>query len=176
MKPLRFLGALLLTVVAHVLTERLGPAVSQAFDFFLVLTVINAVSGSSLAGMLGGTVAGLTEDTLSGNVFGLYGFAATILGYAAARVSQRLVLRRASGVLLLIAAAVLLQAVILLGISALALPQLLLPDPLWLVIRAGCSGVLGALLYTMVSRWQQGADTRRQRRTRRLKLGLKERD
>lgn len=176
MKPLRFLGALLLTVVAHVLTERLSPTASQALDFFLVLTVLNAVSGSSLAGMLGGTLAGLTEDTLSGNVFGLYGFAGTILGYAAARISQRLVLRQAPGVLLLIAAAVLLQAVVLLAVSALALPQLLLPDPLWLVIRAGCSGVLGALLYLLVGRWQQGADARRKRRTRRLKLGLKKRD
>ena len=170
MRPLRFLGALALTVLLHALLVGLGARSLQVVDVFLVLIVLNALSGSSLAGMLGGTAAGLAEDVLSGVVFGLHGFAGTIIGYAASRISHRLVLRRAAGVLLLVAAAVLVQAALLLGLSALVLPELLLPDPVWLLIRAAVSGVLGALLYVSVVSWRQGADVRRLRRTRRLKL------
>lgn len=170
MRPLRFLVALALTVLLHALLVGLGARSLQVVDVFLVLIVLNALHGSSLAGLLGGTATGLAEDVLSGVVFGLHGFVGTIIGYAASRISQRLVLRRAAGVLLLIAAAVLVQAALLLGLSALVLPELLLPDPLWLLIRAAVSGVLGALVYVSVVSWQQGADVRRLRRTRRLKL------
>jgi len=170
-RPLRFLGALALTVIAHVATASVSPQLLNAVDLFVVLTVLNGMNGGSLAGMLGGTTAGLCQDTLSGSVFGLHGFTATILGYAASRISQRLVLRRVSGALLLISSAVLVQAVALLALSALTLPELILPDPFWLLVRAGVSGVLGALIYFLVTRWRQGADARRKRRTRRLRMG-----
>lgn len=170
MHPLRFLGALALTVLVHALLVGLGGRSLQVVDVFLVLIVLNALHGTSLAGLLGGTAAGLTEDVLSGVVFGLHGFAGTIIGYAASRISQRLVLRRAAGVLLLIAAAVLVHAALLLGLSALLLPELLLPDPVWLLIRAAVSGALGTIVYVSVVSWRQGADARRLRRTKRLKL------
>jgi rod shape-determining protein MreD len=169
-RPLRFLGALALTVLVHVLLGGLAARSLQVVDVFLVLIVLNALGGSSLAGLLGGTAAGLTRDALAGAVFGLHGFAGTIIGYAASRISQRLVLRRAAGVLLLIAAAVLVHAALLLGLSALVLPELLLPNPVWLLIRAAVSGVLGAVVYVSVVSWRQGADSRRRRRTKRLKL------
>lgn len=171
MRPLRFLGALALTVVAHLALASVSPHLLNTVDLFVLLTVLNAMHGGTLAGLLGGTVAGLSQDTLSGAAFGLHGFAATILGYAASRISQRLVLRRTSGAFVLVAAAVLVQAVILLALSALAMPELILPHPLWLLVRAGVSGILGAVIYHLVHRWRQGADVRRQRRTRRLKMG-----
>lgn len=171
MRPLRFLGALALTVLVHTSLVGLGAHSLQVVDVFLVLIVLNALNGSSLAGLLGGTAAGLTEDVLAGVVFGIHGFVGTMIGYAASRISQRLVLRRAAGVLLLIAAAVLVHAVLLLALSALALPELLLPDPLWLLVRAAVSGVLGAMIHASVVGWRQGADARRRRRTKRLKLG-----
>lgn len=170
MRPLKFLGVLTLTVVAHSAMVRMAPGSVEGVDLFLVLIVLNALVGSSLAGLLGGAAAGLARDALSGSVFGLHGFAGTILGYAAARISQRLVVRRGLGVLLLIAAAVPIQAMILLGLSALALPVLLLPNPTWLLLRAGVSGGLGALLFTGVKAWRRGAPVRRQRRSKRLKL------
>lgn len=171
MRPLRFLGALSLTLVAHTLAVGLHPRIPKAIDFFLVLVVLNALFGGSLSGLLGGAAAGLSLDALSGTVFGLHGFAATIVGYAANRISQRLVLRRALGVLLLVMAAVLAQAVVLFAVSAIVLRHLIVPDPPWLLIRAASSGLLGAVLYVSLTSWQSGADARRQRRTRRLKLG-----
>jgi rod shape-determining protein MreD len=167
MRLRHFLLALAVTVFFHLLLSRLVPVVPRALDLFFVLTVLNALAGRSLRGLLGGTACGLIHDALSGAPYGLHGFADSLVGYVTARVAQRLVTRRFTSLLLiLVMAAVLQQAVLLLiGVGLAAEPNL--PDPLWVALRAIISSLVGLSLDGLSRRVQhQIAETRRTRRSR----------
>ena len=81
MRALRFFLALGVAAVLQFVGMQLFPWFTLAVDFFLVIAVFNAMDGSTLAGMLGGCLAGLLTDALTGGPFGLYGFANTVVGY-----------------------------------------------------------------------------------------------
>ena len=85
MRSIRFAAGLVLAVLAYAGAVRVMPGLAQAVDPFLVVAVLNALGGSSLAGFAGGLASGLVQDALTGGLFGLYGFANTLIGYAAAR-------------------------------------------------------------------------------------------
>lgn len=170
MRIAKYLAALVAVVLVHVAGVSLVPSFSRAVDLFLVLVVLNALGGDSLAGLLGGFAAGLAQDVLTGGLFGLYGFADTIIGYGAARLAQRLVIQRITGLWVVVAFASVLQQAILVALEFLLLPDPSVPDPVWVAIRAGTSGLLGALSFAVGRRWRATADGRRRRRVRRLKL------
>lgn len=171
MRGLRFALALAVVVLVHATAAQVLPAFNRGVDLFLVLIVLHALPGSSLAGMLGGTAAGLAEDVLSGGAFGLHGFAGTIIGYAAARLSRRLAIQRGPGVFLTVAGAVLVHSLLLLAVSILALPELLLPGPPWLSLRAFLSGLVGVTLHTLGRHFRRALARRRASRGKRLRLG-----
>jgi rod shape-determining protein MreD len=165
-RPVELGAALGAATLVHILAAHWVPGSLELLDLLLVVLVVNALSGSSLGGMLGGLAAGLLQDALSASVFGLHGFAGTMIGYATARVAQRLVVQRALGVGLVVAAAVILHQALLLVVSLLALPEPLAVSPLSVLIRSAVSGAVGALLYAAGRHWQSGAETRRRRRGR----------
>jgi len=171
MRAGRFAVGLVLAVVVHAAGVRIHPGFAQAVDLFLVLVVLHALDGDSRAGLLGGLAAGSVHDALAGGLFGLYGFADTIIGYGVARLSQRLVIERPSGVLPVAAVAAVVQQAITVGLAMVLLPDPRLPDPVWLAVRAGTSGVLGTLLFALGRWWRGGADRRRQRKRERIQLG-----
>lgn len=169
MRPLNFLAALAAVTLVHILLVEWIPETGWALDLFLVVLVLNALPGNSLGGMVGGFATGVVRDGLSGGIFGLQGFAGTIIGYAVARVAQRLVVQRAVGAGLVVAGAVVFHQAVLLVLSLLVLPEALVPDPVSLLIRAAASGVVGTAVYSVSRRWQSSAETRR-RRGRPLRL------
>jgi rod shape-determining protein MreD len=166
----RFAVALALAALLHAAGVRLHPSFAQAVDLFLVLVVLHALDGDSRAGLLGGLAAGTVHDALAGGLFGLFGFADTIVGYGVARLSQRLVIERPSGVLPVAAVAAVVQQAVAVGLAVVLLPDPRLPDPGWLAVRAATSGVLGTALFALGRWWRGGADRRRQRKRERIQL------
>lgn len=159
MGSLRFAGALLVAVVAHLVASQVYPQFPRSADLLLVLTVFNGLRGNLAAGMLGGLAAGLVTDALTGGLYGMHGIADTILGYATAFASQRLVIQRATGVTLVFALAAASQQAILVVLALALVAEPRLPDLPWLVLKVVSSGLLGLAL-TVGSRWARGRWTR----------------
>jgi rod shape-determining protein MreD len=167
MRSLRFAAAVAVAVLLHVAGVSLFSQFSLAVDFFLVIVVFNALDGNSAAGMLGGMVAGLITDGLSGGYFGLFGIADTVIGYGTAIAAQRLVIQRAASSLLVFAVAAAAQQLILLGISLLFLTDVEIPQYFWILVKVGTTGVLGGAAYLANRRLRSRVDLwRRTRKTR----------
>ena len=147
MRSLRFAAALVVATLLHVAGIHLFSFFSSAVDLFLIIIILNALDGDSLAAMLGGTAAGLVADALSGGLFGLHGLAGTIVGYGTAFAVQRLVIQRAPGVFLLFALAAAAQQVVLMGISLLMVSRPDVPGIVWPAVKAATTGVVGTLAY-----------------------------
>lgn len=170
MRVVRVVLGLLAAVAVHTLGVHLVPGFSRFVDLFLLITVLGGLSGHSLTGLTSGLAAGLTYDALTGSPFGLFGFTNTLVGYLTARVTQRLVIQRASSVGLLTAGFAIVQQLVLLMVHALAAPPVPWPDLRWLLLRALTCGVLGGMLVSLQTLGQRAVAVRKQRRTRRLRM------
>ncbi len=170
MRPRTFVLSLLAAILFHLAAARLFPVVPRALDVFLVVTILNGLSGNSLAGLLGGLLCGLTLDTFSGAAYGLHGFANTLVGYVTARVAQRLVTRGVGGLLVVLVGAAALQQTLLIVFSVFVLSDGNLPDPLWVGLRVVTSSLTGLALYKLSQRSRIRLEENRRNRRARLRL------
>jgi rod shape-determining protein MreD len=157
-------------LLVHLVGAYLFPDFPRLLDVFLVVVALHALSGNSLTGLLVGMAVGLIHDTLTGGLYGLYGFADTIVGYGTARLAQRLVLQRATGVFAVVGLASVLQQVVLVGLTFLLLPDPPLPRPLWAGAKAVACGLLGMLVYAASGSVGRNYESRRRSRMSRLRL------
>lgn len=164
---LRFLVGLVLTVLVHLALVRWVPGAARGVDLFLVFLTYNAIGVPSLAGMLVGLVTGLAADGVSGNPFGLFGLAGTLLGYGVARLTQHVVIERAGAAFRLFVTASLVHQALVVGLALLVLPRPEVPDWVAVLVRAASAGVLGVLLFALgrslkrrFGLWQQGRPSR----------------
>lgn len=171
MTALKLFAAVAVAVLFHLLGVRLIPHFPQVLDIFLVVVVLHGLEGNSLGALFAGMFVGLVYDSLTGAPFGLFGFADTIIGYGAARLAQRLVIQRATGVLALVSFAVVAQQAIVVGLAFLLLPATEVPNPVWVAVRAGACGVLGMSIHIASAHWRRTAEARRRGRMSRLRLG-----
>ncbi|HUP42397.1 MAG TPA: rod shape-determining protein MreD [Thermoanaerobaculia bacterium] len=169
MRAVKLVLGLGAALAVHAVGTRLVPDLPRVLDLFLVVAVLNGLAGSSVGGLLGGAAAGLTHDVLSGRLYGLHGFADTIVGYAAARAAQRLDLAGPGAVLVAVALATLLEEAILV-LLALLFTDPEPPEPLWVVIEALANGTVGALLFVAGSRFGALRDSARKRRMAKIRL------
>jgi rod shape-determining protein MreD len=170
-ESLKLVAVIALAALVHFLGVQLWPGFTGAVDVFLVVVALHGLRGNSLSGLLVGLLVGLLQDTFTDKPFGLFGFADTIIGYVTARLAQRLVIQRPTGVLALVSFASALQQAIAVGLAFLLLPAPEFPSPVWGVIRAGACGVLGMAVYIVAGRWRSSSETRRRGRMSRLRLG-----
>lgn len=172
MRALKLFAGLGIAVLVHLLGVRMIPSFTLAVDVFLVVVILFALESGSLAGLFAGMLVGLVHDSLTGvPAFGLFGFADTIVGYGTARLAQRLVIQRATGVLALVSFAAVVQQATVVGLQFLLLPDPELPHPLWVAVRAGICGLLGTAVHIASIHWRRTAETRRRGRMSRLRLG-----
>lgn len=171
MPALKTLAVIVLAVLVHLAGVRMFPGFAQVVDVFLVVVVLHALEGNSLSGLLVGLLVGLLHDSLTNGPFGLFGFADTIVGYGTARLAQRLVIQRATGVFAVVSFAAVLQQAVLVTLAFLLLPDPSLPDPLWAAVKAGVCGVIGMVAHIAGRRWRRTAESRRRSRMSRLRLG-----
>ena len=170
MELLKLLAALGLAVLVHLVGMRLFPDFGLVIDVFLIVTALYGLGGNSLSGLLVGLLVGLLRDSLSSGPFGLFGFADTIVGYVTARLAQRLVIQRPTGVLAVVSFAAVLQQAIVVGLAFLLLPAPETPSPLWAAVRAGACGLLGTAVYVVTGHWRRTSEARRRGRMSRLRL------
>ncbi|MEA2690940.1 MAG: hypothetical protein QOJ16_327 [Acidobacteriota bacterium] len=156
-------------LLVHLVGSRLSPDFPRVMDVFLVVVAVHALSGNTLTGLLVGMAVGLVHDTLTGGLYGLHGFADTIVGYGTARLAQRLVIQRASGVFLVVGLASVLQQVVLVGLTFLLLDPAL-PRPQWVGAKAVACGLLGMLIYAVAGSMGRNYESRRRSRMSRLRL------
>lgn len=171
MSALKLLAGLAAAALFHLGLMQLWPELARVLDVFLVVVVLFGLGGNSLAALFAGLLVGMVHDTLTNNPFGLFGFAATIVGYSTARLAQRLVIQRATGVLAVVSFAAALQEAIVVGLMVMLLPDPQLPTPVEVALRAGLCGVLGMILYIVGKRWRRDSEVRRRNRMSRLRLG-----
>lgn len=170
MRVLRLLGGLLAAVVVHLLLVAIAPGTAAVLDPFLLLIAFNSMDGNLVMAYAGGAAVGLTQDALTGGLYGVHGVAGTVVGYAGARAAQLLTLQRGYYIALFFAAAVLIQALVLQGLL-LALqesPELL--SLRQLVLRVAIMGPAGGLLATTAGRAGEAFRSWRGRRPRRVSL------
>ena len=152
MGTLKRIAAVAVAILAHFVGMALLPEVARLVDFLLIVVILHALSGRSLSALLLGFAAGLFYDVLANGPFGLFGFADTIVGYAAARIAQRLVIQRPSGVLAVVGFASALQQAIVVVLTYFLLPSASPTEPLWTAVaRAALTGIVG-MVWILIGR------------------------
>ena len=171
MRALRFILAMGVAAVLQFAGMQFFPWFTLAIDFFLVIAVFNAMDGSTLAGMLGGCLAGLLTDAITGGPFGLFGIANTVVGFGTATAALRLVIQRASSSLLVFCLAAAAQQAVILTLALLLLPSPEAPDVRWIAVKVATTGVMGLGLYLGRGRFLRRMDGWRRARTAKIRFG-----
>lgn len=144
--------------------QLLFPGLLAWFDPFLVVVLFHSLERQPGWSMVEGCAAGLARDVLSGGLYGLHGIADTVVGFAAARLRQRLVIQRGIQVALMAALGAALQHALVAIVEAAFLPGGDGPDPLQAGVSMVSTGLACAGLYALTHRF---GDWRRQRREQR---------
>ncbi len=88
-RVLSALVGLLLAILGHFILAMVAPPIAPAVDLFLVATLMSAIRGGEVEGMLTGLAAGIVADAITGGAFGLHGFALTLTGYLVGLAADR---------------------------------------------------------------------------------------
>ena len=169
MRGLKYGLGLSAAVLIHLAGVSLFDGFSLVVDLFLVVTLFNAMGGNLVGGLFGGLAAGLVTDTLSGGLYGLYGFADTIVGYGAAFAAQRLVIQRATAVWMVFSVAAAAQQAVIAGLSQVLLEDPSLPSFWSVVLKVATTGLIGMLSYLGGRRSARALGIWKKNRTARLR-------
>ncbi|MCC7009282.1 MAG: rod shape-determining protein MreD [Acidobacteria bacterium] len=117
------LTAVLLTVVGatflQVALARFTVGGVVVFDLVLVGAVFAALEWGPVAGILAGTVGGLLQDLLSGDIIGVGALAKTLVGWAAGVVGAQFVLVRSHARMIIVAFATVVHRAMILMLRGL---------------------------------------------------------
>ena len=169
MRGLRFAAGLAAVLLLHIAGVRLFDGFFRFADLFLVVALWSALGGGLLGGMAAGLVAGLITDTLTGGLYGMYGFADTIVGYGAAFAAQRLVIQRATAVWLVFSAGAVVQQALVIGLTGVLLPDPALPDFVPVAAKVALTGFLGVASHLAARRLSRTFRLWKKNRTARLR-------
>ncbi len=170
MRFLRFAVGLVCATVVEVLGLHFFASFSLVVDPFLILVVYTSLDSGPAGSIVGGSAAGLSHDALSGGLYGLHGFANTLVGWVSARLKQHMVIQRPGQVGLLFALAAGLQQALLAVLQFLMVPGAELPGPGATAAKIATTGVVGVGLYIAAGRFRGGLREWRTRRSRRLTI------
>lgn len=166
----RVLAVVGLAAAAQAFLGRLAPSVGSRIDLLLVAVAAVARRGSPVAALGSGAVAGGIEDALSGALFGLNGFAKTLLGYLLSLVSGRVLVDHPGTVALALAGSSIANAAIV-GILRFLLAQKGAgPSAEIILSRALLTALAGLAIASLArqpwrERWREARLRRQRRRT-----------
>lgn len=166
----RLVAALAVAVGLHAAGAWLWPWFPVIVDLFLLLAVYFSLGRSPASSALGGTLAGLAYDAISGGFYGLHGFANTLVAWAAASVQHRILIHQPIQIFTLFALASGVQLLTLACLHILLLPQRGLPGPDVMVGRMLVAGALGTVLFLAHRRLGVAEQAWREKRGRRLRI------
>jgi rod shape-determining protein MreD len=124
------------------------PPTARVLDPFLIATALLAMTSQPGAAAAQGAALGLVHDGLSGGLYGLQGFAATLIGFVMARTVRLVDLPKSYYVALYFGCAVLLHQLVVQGLLLLLTQQPEPVAPLELALRVALGGPAGALVVT----------------------------
>lgn len=119
MKTAGVLLAIVISVVLQVTLARYTVGGRWVFDFVLVGVVFAGLQWGPTAGIVGGTVGGLLQDVLAGQIVGVGGLAKTIVGCAAGLIGTQFVLTRPQARTIIVVGATVLHRLLMLGLQGL---------------------------------------------------------
>jgi len=167
MRVLRYLGALVAVVAMHALGVRLFDGFAAYVDLFLVLTIAWAFGASPLIGLVAGLTAGLAADAFSGGLYGLNGFANTLVGYLTAVVVMNLAKLNTSGAAIVFGLAAVGQQLILAVLVILMLPNPAPPELLPVLWKIAITSMAGAGVFLsqrhlvrLTASWRRSRESR----------------
>ena len=138
---------------------------TAAIDLVLIVVVYIALKSGPVAGLIGGTAAGLIQDALSNPILGIGGLAKTIVGFLSGVLATQFILNGPLPRLVLLVMATFLHAAIFMGLYVL-LDLRQFPDPLPSVVgQALGNGFVGVVGFQLVE-WLPGCWGRVLRRYR----------
>ncbi|MCE2559121.1 MAG: rod shape-determining protein MreD [Acidobacteria bacterium] len=161
----RFVGALAAVALVEMLLGGLLPEVAETVGLFVLLVVLNSVRGDSLRGLAGGLAAGLVQDVVTSSVLGLHGVACCVVGYGAARVSQRILTTQRVVTLALIATGVLVHQVIVIGLIAILEIALFNPSAIAVLLRVVLTTAVGLVVLWVTDQMRGWMEKRTKGRT-----------
>jgi cell shape-determining protein MreD len=145
--------ALLAALALQAAAGQLWPAVHRFFDALLVPVTWYAIARSQRWALVVGCVAGLTQDAwFQVGAFGLNGFKKTLLGFGLGSFASRLDLNHAPGRIVAGAAMALGDGVLDVLLRRLVGLEPRLPSPAELLVKAGTTGLLLAVVGTIVEK------------------------
>ena len=118
MKVIRVLLTVVVALTIQMALARYAVAGRWVFDLVVVGVIYAALYWGPTAGMWTGTLGGLTQDALSGDVVGLGGFAKTVVGYGAGVLGAQFIVARPFARAGAVAVATLVHRMIVVGLLA----------------------------------------------------------
>jgi len=119
-------------------------------DLPLVAVVYAALAHGRVAGLLGGSLAGLAQDSVSGGIIGIGGLAKTVAGFMAGVVGTQFIVTQTWARLLVFTGATVVNAVLFIGLYVLlGLRQLDQPF-LDITLEAVSNGIVGLMAFEVV--------------------------
>jgi rod shape-determining protein MreD len=117
----RLTGVLITVSVALLLQALLGRYTAggrATIDVVLVGVIYAGLRWGPVAGMLAGTLGGLLQDMMTGDVVGVGGLAKTLVGFAAGAFGAQFVLVRPQARMIIVAVATVLHRFMMIGLYA----------------------------------------------------------
>ena len=169
---LRFLLGLAAAVSLHVFGLRLHGATPQFFDPFVVLVIYGAMRSGTSRSTVSGSVVGLVQDTLTGGLYGLHGFANTAVAYLISAVRQRFVIQQPLQIAVLAALGGIFQTLVLAFLQWALVTGSELPELVPGLIKMIVTGLATLAVYVGSNRLFAWDLRRRELRNSRIRLGL----
>jgi rod shape-determining protein MreD len=119
MKLMSVIATIVIAVILQVTLARYMVGGRWVFDLVLVGVLYAALQWGPVAGMMAGTLGGLTQDILSNSIVGVGGLVKTVVGFAAGAIGSQFVVVRPQARMIIVAIATLVHRVLLYGIAGL---------------------------------------------------------
>ena len=167
MKALRVVLSLGGALVLQSLMARWLGASRIRVDLPLVAVVYAALVHGRVAGLLGGTLAGLAQDAVSGGVIGVGGLAKTVAGFLAGVVGTQFIVTQTWARLLVFTGATAVNAVLFNGVYVLLGLRRFEQPFLDITLEAVSNGLVGLMAFEVVEFLPGARDRWRARRSHR---------
>jgi rod shape-determining protein MreD len=148
MSVLRFLVSLAVAVLVHTLGVRLWGGFAVYVDVYLILTIAWAFGATTLTGLAVGLAAGLAADAFSGGLYGLNGFANTLVGYMTAFSVANLSKMNTSGAATVSGLAAAVQQLVLSLLVFVMVAQPAAPALIPMLWKIAITAAAGAVLFS----------------------------
>ena len=167
---LRFLLGLAAAVGIHAAGLALYADMPRLLDPFAVLVIYRALRSNVAPSAATGSVVGLTQDVFTGGLYGLHGFANTLVAYMVSAVRQRFLIHQPIQVAVLATLGGTLQLATLSFLQFSLVTDAEIPHPGFAAAKALITGILTMLVYVGANRFFKWEREWREKRSRRLRL------